>query len=92
MNDINKTLQERGGKYGRMEDNARVTQKLMGVLREESGYDNLSMMHKECLHMIMHKISRMMCGDPWYADNAHDIVGYAKLLEDYQNEEQQKHA
>jgi len=33
--------------------------------------------------MIFHKISRMCIGDPYYADNAHDIAGYATLLEQY---------
>ena len=36
--------------------------------------------------MIFHKVSRLVCGDHWYADNAHDIAGYATLLEEYINQ------
>jgi len=32
--------------------------------------------------MICHKISRIVNGDPNYKDSWHDIIGYAKLIED----------
>ena len=32
--------------------------------------------------MILHKIGRILNGDPNYADSWHDIAGYAKLVED----------
>ena len=35
------------------------------------------------VQMIFSKISRMACGDPDYSDNMHDIIGYAKILENY---------
>lgn len=37
---------------------------------------------KEALEMIVHKIGRILNGDPDYADSWHDIAGYAKLVED----------
>lgn len=36
----------------------------------------------EALEVIASKISRMLTGDPQYRDNWHDIVGYAKLVDD----------
>jgi hypothetical protein len=36
--------------------------------------------HKEAIHMIIHKLSRMVNGDPNYLDGPRDIVGYAQLL------------
>ena len=88
MTNVTDTLVQRGNRYGSMEDNALLTQTLMfSVLAgaRDSGHV-LTPMHKECLHMIMHKVSRMVCGDPLYADNPHDIAGYASLLEEYINE------
>ena len=74
-----------------MVDNARVTHEFMNVVRNSPNFKELDSMHLESLHMILHKISRILCGDPNYSDNAHDIVGYAKLLEDYQiNKEELK--
>ena len=85
MDDINSTLSERGNRYGTFEDNARVTQALMSMAMGCAKSD-MSPMHREALHMIFHKIARMLSGDPWYADNPHDIAGYATLLEEYINE------
>jgi len=31
--------------------------------------------------MILHKIARILNGDPEYSDNWHDIAGYATLIE-----------
>jgi hypothetical protein len=80
---VEKTLEVRGSKYGTMENNANVTQLLMRVLKTGTSYESLDDMHLEVLHMIMHKISRMVNGDPDYVDNPHDIAGYAVLLENY---------
>lgn len=40
---------------------------------------------REALDMIFHKIGRIVCGDPNYADSWHDIAGYAKLVENRLN-------
>jgi len=88
MSNVGETLVQRTNRYGSMEDNALLTQTLMGTVMA-SARDRghvLTPMHKECLHMIMHKVARMVCGDPLYADNPHDIAGYATLLEKYINE------
>ena len=37
---------------------------------------------REALEMIMHKVGRIMNGDPDYADSWADIAGYAKLVTD----------
>tara|TARA_R110000744_G_C19346984_1_gene559994 strand:+ start:603 stop:896 length:294 start_codon:yes stop_codon:yes gene_type:complete len=85
MRDIENTVKERGNRYGSMVDNANLTQALMTEINLAAAHagQTLSPTHKECLHMIVHKISRMVIGDQWYSDNPHDISGYAKLLEDY---------
>ena len=85
MDDITATLAQRGNRYGTFEDNARLTQALMATALG-AAKSELSNMHKEALHMIFHKVARMCSGDQWYADNPHDIAGYATLLEEYINE------
>lgn len=85
MPKVDDTLTERDNRYGSMVQNALLTQALMQEILY-AAYENgssLSPMHVECLHMIMHKVARMVIGDQWYADNPHDIAGYATRLEDY---------
>jgi hypothetical protein len=87
-NKINDTLKNRGSIYGEFEDNADITQELIKVIENAPSYSKLSKQHLEAFHMIFHKISRAVCGDPDYIDNIHDIIGYAKLLEDFLIEKQ----
>jgi hypothetical protein len=85
MSDVAETLKQRGSIYGTIESNSMITQDFMRVINHHAMLHGtvLSEVHKECLHMIVHKIGRMICGDPMYPDNPHDIAGYAKLLEDW---------
>lgn len=85
---IRDTIEQRGNKYGKYAFNAELTQELMGLVTNHAELmgNELSNTHLESIHMIFHKISRMVNGDPWYVDNAHDIAGYATLLEEYINE------
>ena len=83
---IEHTLEKRGGKYGTIENNAFITQSMMDILAQGKNWDMWSHTHKECSHMICHKMARMVSGDPWYDDNPLDIEGYARLLSDYIHE------
>jgi len=89
-NKIDNTLQERGSRYGTFGNNAQITQDLCDVIKQGPSYDRLLPEHIEAFHMIFHKIARCVCGDPMYIDNIHDIVGYAKLLEDFLKEQEEK--
>lgn len=84
---INDTLASRGARYGEIADNAKVTEALVAALRAAPYYETCSDVHKLCLYMICHKLGRIVCGDANYADNMHDIAGYAKLLEEYVSNE-----
>ena len=84
MSGINKTLEERGKRYGSFHSFSMISQDLKKLVdyyisRQQC---TLSDQHKEALDMILHKISRIINGDPNYKDNWHDISGYAKLAED----------
>lgn len=80
--DIAKTLAERGSRYGSFEDHAAIAQKLQDAMRAEQGWRALADDQKQALTVIADKIARMLNGDPNYRDNWHDIVGYAKLVDD----------
>jgi hypothetical protein len=81
---IDKTLQERGARYGKFVEHSLAAQNLKEVMRAYcvGTWDKLADDQKEALEMIAHKIARILSGDPNYADNWHDIVGYAKLVDD----------
>jgi hypothetical protein len=77
-------LKERGSRYGVFKDHAFVTQSLSKFVDAELARrgKELQSDQKEALHMIFHKIGRIVNGDPNYSDSWHDIAGYAKLVAD----------
>jgi transposase len=81
---IGTVLDERGARYGKFEDHARITQELKGVMGEFllDQRKRLDDDQIEALDMIFHKIGRILNGDPNYADSWIDIAGYAKLVAD----------
>jgi hypothetical protein len=46
------------------------------------GWSQLSPVQRQALTVIADKIARILTGDPDYADNWHDIQGYARLVEE----------
>lgn len=82
MADIESTLQERGDRYGSFEHHAKIAQDLQRVMHAEAGWAKLADDQRQALTVIMDKVARMLNGDPAYRDNWHDIVGYAKLVDD----------
>lgn len=83
MPTIESTLAERGARYGDFSDHASVCQRIkLAYLHGASRWDMLSDVQKQALEVIADKIARILTGDPNYADNWHDIQGYAKLVED----------
>jgi len=81
MSDVDDTLDDREGKYGSFRDVAKSSQKMQDVIRNGKNYDKMSFAQKEAIFMICNKISRMINGDVSYKDNAHDLAGYATLIE-----------
>jgi hypothetical protein len=77
---IESTLEERGKRYGTFEDNGEIAQSLKDVLTRGREWDNMPLHHKEALHMICSKMSRIVTADFSYDDNYRDIIGYATLI------------
>lgn len=79
---IETTLAERGNRYGDFTDHAQIAQDLQECMRDSGGWHALNKVQAQALTVIADKIARILSGDPNYADNWHDIQGYAKLVED----------
>jgi hypothetical protein len=79
--EIHNTLSQRKSSYGAFSKHAEITQKLKDVLRNHKNWESLDYDKKESLEMILHKIARIVNGDSNLKDSWHDIIGYAKLVE-----------
>lgn len=90
MEAIKEVLKIRGEKYGRFNSHAKITQHLKHVIANELEERNkvLSSDQQEALDMIMHKIGRIINGDPNYIDSWVDIAGYAQLVADQLEEDE----
>lgn len=82
---VDTTLEQRGSRYGPFSGHAEITMKLMRQMQCGKQWDYLNDSQQEALHMIAHKIGRILNGDPNYADSWHDIAGYATLVDNQLN-------
>ena len=75
---------ERGKTHGDFTEQARTSynlkQEIRRTIREPTTTGiPLTPVHLEAIDMILHKISRIVNGDPTFADHWDDIAGYAHL-------------
>lgn len=73
-------LAERAKTHGDFSDHAAVTMAIKGIMERRPQWEKLTECQKESLHMIAHKIGRIMSGNPNHQDHWDDIAGYAKLV------------
>ena len=78
---INKTLEQRGERYGKFKDVAATTYALQEILRNAKNHEHMTDDQVIALDMICNKMAGIVNGDPSYSDNWHDISGYATLVE-----------
>jgi hypothetical protein len=79
---VNEMLAGREARYGSFQGHAEISQVIKQVIHSAAkarGKD-LESDQLEALDMIAHKIARIINGDPNYADNWVDIAGYATLV------------
>lgn len=79
---IENTLAERGARYGKFAEHAEIAQNIQAALVGRPGWERLAPDQKQALLTITDKMARILNGDPNYSDNWHDIMGYAKLVDD----------
>jgi hypothetical protein len=80
--DIDKTLSERGSRYGSFAEHARIAQALKRAMADSPNWSKLTPDKREALETVQHKIARILNGDPEYHDSWHDMMGYTKLVAD----------
>ena len=77
---IETVIQERGSNYGRFEDGAEIMQQLKLIAHTSQGWERMKPIQREGMDMILHKIGRILNGDPAYIDSWVDIEGYSNLV------------
>jgi hypothetical protein len=78
---VSELLAERGRTHGRFRDHARVTQVMKHAIHialVNSGV-SLTDIQRESIDMILHKIGRIVSGNPRHRDHYDDIIGYTQL-------------
>lgn len=82
--DVNATLNARAEMYGKFKDGAALMQGIKRVLADHAAKHNKTFADDqwEALEMIVHKIGRIVNGDPDVTDHWVDIAGYATLIAD----------
>ena len=78
--EINEILNEREKTHGDFQESATVAQAMKGYMRYYADWEYLPNTHKEALEMIVHKIGRILAGNPSHKDHWDDIAGYATLV------------
>ena len=76
-NRVGDILEERAKVHGDFKQQAHVAVLLKGVI---VGKGRFSAVHEEALSMILHKVARIVAGDPNHRDHWDDIAGYATLV------------
>ena len=80
---VDKTLEERGARYGSFMEHARIAQELQYVMRSNTNWDHLADDERQALTTIADKIARILNAPigTVYSDSFHDIAGYALLVD-----------
>ena len=81
---IDETLDARAQDYGRFKDGAALMQGIKRLLADHALRHNKTFADDqwEALEMIVHKMARIVNGNPDKVDHWVDIAGYAKLIAD----------
>lgn len=80
VDSVDKILEDREKTHGDFRDHAYYSQSLKRIMRKSENYDQMSVEQMEALDMIVHKIGRILAGNPDHKDHWLDIEGYAKLI------------
>ena len=80
--EIDEILEERGTTHGDFIVQAWIAQDLKAAAENGPNWLKMTDDKRESIHMILHKISRIVCGDPDFSDHWDDIQGYARLVSD----------
>jgi Domain of unknown function (DUF6378) len=74
---MSEPIHDRKNTHGPYKTQFRVSQELKQVVHRNAGGLRFDPVHIEALDMICMKMSRILTGDPTFADHWEDIAGYA---------------
>ena len=77
---VNDMLQDRISVYGDFASQADISQCLKHIVQSEANWKKMNYVQKEAIELILHKIARIMNGNPYYIDSWRDLVGYSQLV------------
>lgn len=80
MADVNDILMCHERTHGAFTEQGAFAQRLKAKCRMAPNWGDMQDYQKEALEMVMHKVSRILFGDPDEIDHWDDIAGYAKLV------------
>jgi len=80
MSDVGRILDERQATHGDYGEHADCTQRTSTLWQSYRNWTQLSVEQRETLHMIAHKVGRILTGNPDYPDHWDDISGYSTLV------------
>jgi hypothetical protein len=82
--DVDETLDNRAQDYGKFKDGAELMQGIKRLLADHAAKHNKTFADDqwEALEMIVHKMARIVNGNPDKVDSWVDIAGYATLVAD----------
>ena len=80
MKSVKDTISERTKTHGDFTELSKTSQMFKAVIQTR-GMSTLTPDKLEALDMIVHKMARILHGDPNNSDHWHDIAGYASLIE-----------
>jgi len=87
VDEVDETLDARAVEYGKFIEGAEVIQMLKRVVQNALNNRDKTLAHDqaESLDMILHKVGRIINGNPDVIDHWLDIAGYAQLVADRLN-------
>jgi hypothetical protein len=80
MSNVEEILAERQKVHGEFSTHARMAQRLKAVILNSPNGSYLTDTQLEGLEMILHKVARILNGNPNHKDHWDDIAGYATLV------------
>jgi hypothetical protein len=78
---LQEVLAQRGNSHGHITIQAALSQEFKAAAMASPNWDKLEPYQKECIEMILHKVSRALTGDYKEPDHYKDIAGYSTLVE-----------
>lgn len=77
---IAQILEQRLNQHGDLIVQSEISQGMKDSMRSTANWNKLKADQKECLEMVVHKIARILAGDPNFVDHWDDVAGYAILV------------